>query len=58
MRNIRDFKAKIRPDSETLGSASPFNIITKSLTLSNFTKEEIVELYIQHTAETGHQFES
>jgi hypothetical protein len=57
MRNIRDFKAKIRPDSESLGSASPFNIVTKSLTLSNFTKEEIVELYSQHTADTGQQFE-
>ncbi|MDR2170788.1 MAG: ATP-binding protein, partial [Planctomycetaceae bacterium] len=36
MRNIRDYKAQIRPDSESLGSASPFNIVTKSLTLSNF----------------------
>ncbi|MCP4691681.1 MAG: ATP-binding protein, partial [Desulfobacterales bacterium] len=26
MRNIRDYKAKIREDSQTLGSASPFNI--------------------------------
>ncbi|MDR1594976.1 MAG: AAA-like domain-containing protein, partial [Prevotellaceae bacterium] len=57
MRNIRDYKAKIRPDSETLGSASPFNIITKSLTLQNFTKEEIVRLYNQHTDETGQVFE-
>jgi hypothetical protein len=57
MRNIRDFKAHIRPDSETLGSASPFNIVTKSLTLNNFTKEEIIELYGQHTADTGQMFE-
>ncbi|MDR0743696.1 MAG: AAA-like domain-containing protein, partial [Tannerella sp.] len=49
MRNIRDYKARIRPDSETMGSASPFNIVTKSLTLQNFTKEEIVQLYKQHT---------
>ncbi|MDR2440236.1 MAG: AAA-like domain-containing protein, partial [Planctomycetaceae bacterium] len=49
MRNIRDYKAKIRPDSATLGSASPFNVITKSLTLQNFTKDEIVQLYRQHT---------
>ncbi|GHT48707.1 hypothetical protein AGMMS49982_00530 [Bacteroidia bacterium] len=57
MRNIRDFKAKIRPDSESLGSASPFNIITKAMTFSNFTKEEIVKLYALHTAETGQIFE-
>ncbi len=57
MRNIRDFKAKIRPDSDTLGSASPFNIVTKSLTLQNFTCEEVRDLYAQHTADTGQLFE-
>jgi hypothetical protein len=57
MRNIRDYRAKIRPDSETLGSASPFNIVTKSLTLQNFTRDEIVQLYQQHTDETGQVFE-
>jgi hypothetical protein len=57
MRNIRDYKAKIRPDSESLGSASPFNIVTESFTLQNFTKEEIVHLYGQHTGETGQVFE-
>jgi predicted AAA+ superfamily ATPase len=35
MRNIRDFKVKIRPDSQSLGSASPFNIVTESLTSLN-----------------------
>ena len=57
MRNIRDYKAKIRPDSETLGSASPFNVITKALTLRAFTQGEVKELYSQHTAETGQIFE-
>jgi AAA+ ATPase superfamily predicted ATPase len=57
MRNIRDFKAKVRPDSQTLGSASPFNIVTESLTLKNFTKEEICQLYQQHTDETGQIFD-
>ena len=56
MRNIRDYKAKIRPDSDTLGSASPFNIITRSLTLTNFTQAEIGTLYAQHTTETGQTF--
>ncbi|MDR1328483.1 MAG: AAA-like domain-containing protein, partial [Oscillospiraceae bacterium] len=57
MRNIRDFKARVRPESETLGSASPFNIVTESLTLKNFTTDEIRALYKQHTDETGQVFE-
>jgi hypothetical protein len=57
MRNIRDYKAKVRPESLTLGSASPFNIVTETFTLKNFTQEEIVQLYRQHTDETGQVFE-
>jgi len=57
MRNIRDYKAKVRPESESLGSASPFNIVTESMTLKNFTKEEITSLYAQHTKATGQIFE-
>lgn len=41
MRNIRDYKGKIREDRETLGSASPFNIVSDALTLRNFTQEEV-----------------
>lgn len=57
MRNIRDYKAQVRPDSETLGSASPFNVITKAMTLRNFTLDEVRRLYQQHTDETGQVFE-
>jgi hypothetical protein len=57
MRNLRDYKAKIRENQETLGSASPFNIITSSLTLRNFTKEEVGKLYLQHTEATRQIFE-
>jgi len=57
MRNIRDYKAKIRDDKDTLGTASPFNIIKQSLTLRNFTEEEVASLYKQHTDETGQIFE-
>ena len=58
MRNIRDYKARIRENQNTLGTASPFNIITSSLTLRNFTKEEVAALYKQHTDETGQVFEN
>ena len=57
MRDIRDYKAKIRDDSNTLGSASPFNVITKSLTIGNFSESEVMSLYHQHTEETGQAFE-
>jgi len=57
MRNIRDYKARIRDDSATLGGTSPFNIVKESLSINTFTKDEVSELYSQHTAETGQIFE-
>jgi hypothetical protein len=57
MRNLRDYKAHVRPDSGTLGSSSPFNIIKKSINLRNFTKAEVADLYAQHTADSGQAFE-
>ena len=57
MRNIRDYKSRIRPERETLGSASPFNVITKAMTLRTFTLDEVAELYQQHTVATGQAFE-
>ena len=53
MRNIRDYKMRVRPESESTGEASPFNVLTKAMTLNLFTKEEVATLYAQHTAETG-----
>ncbi|MDR2581844.1 MAG: ATP-binding protein [Fibromonadaceae bacterium] len=57
MRNIRDYKAHIRDDSVTLGSASPFNIVTEVMTLKNFTKDEVAELYNQHTVKKSQIFD-
>lgn len=45
-----------RPDVQSLGTASPFNIKVESLTLPNFTVEDVGELYAQHTADTGQPF--
>ena len=56
MRNIRDYRMQVRPDSLTLGSASPFNISKAALTLSGFSAEEISQLYRQHTEATGQVF--
>ncbi len=56
MRDIRDYKAQVRSDSSTLGSASPFNIVKTSLGLRGFTHEEVAALYAQHTEETRQSF--
>lgn len=57
MRNIRDYKTKIRDTKQALGSASPFNIITKALTIKNFLLSDIEILYAQHTEATAQVFE-
>ncbi len=56
LRDVRDYKVN-DGDSQRLGTASPFNIEVESLTMSNFSREDIVELYGQHTEETGQQFQ-
>ncbi|MDR1724214.1 MAG: AAA-like domain-containing protein [Tannerella sp.] len=57
MRNIKDYKWKVRPESESRHTSSPFNIVTKVFNIKNFTIEQISELYGQHTADTGQIFE-
>jgi hypothetical protein len=55
MRNVRDYKLAAG-GADRSHSSSPFNIIAESLTLRNFTPDEVAELYAQHTAETGQVF--
>ncbi|MBM3224758.1 MAG: ATP-binding protein [Candidatus Tectomicrobia bacterium] len=57
LRDVRDYRANIHAEQDTLGSASPFNIKSDSLTLRNFTASEVHELYAQHTAATGQVFQ-
>ena len=40
MLDVRDYKAQIRPDGESLGQISPFNVITEDLMLRNFTEAD------------------
>ena len=56
MRNIRDYKAEVRGDRETLGSSSPFNIVKVSKTMRDFNREEVARLIAQHTERTGQVF--
>ncbi len=57
MLDVRDYKAQIRPNGESLGQVSPFNVISADLMLRDFTKDEIAALYAQHTGATGQIFE-
>ncbi len=54
LRNLRDYVTGERGRSLTPGS--PFNVIT-SVTLRNFTRDEVAALYGQHSADTGQVFE-
>ncbi|MCX6581244.1 MAG: AAA-like domain-containing protein [Candidatus Aminicenantes bacterium] len=56
LRDVRDYRAKVRDDQKSMGTASPFNIKSESLLLQNFTKQEVFELLEQHTGETGQVF--
>jgi hypothetical protein len=56
LRDVREYKATLRPDNSSLGTASPFNIKSESLFLTNFTSNEVAELLQQHTIETGQVF--
>ena len=56
MLDVRDYKAQVRPDGESLGQISPFNIIAEDMLIPNFTESEIRTLYAQHTEETGQVF--
>ena len=55
LRDVRDYKIATG-GSERLNTASPFNIKVRSFTLRNFNAGELVELYNQHTEETGQIF--
>ncbi len=56
LRDVRDYKVKIREDRKSYGAASPFNIKAKSVFLKNFSNQEVFELLDQHTNETGQVF--
>ena len=56
LRDVRDGRLASGGAPESPHSSSPFNIKVDSLTLRNFTREEVAALYAQHTGETGQVF--
>ena len=56
VRDVRDYRI-VLSNQDIVTGGSAFNIKAESLRLGNFSKEEIRELYNQHTQETGQVFE-
>jgi hypothetical protein len=56
LRDVRDYKTASGGDANRLGTASPFNVKLKSLTLGTFSDAEVRALVEQHTAATGQVF--
>ncbi len=56
VRDLRDYKIKTSEEKELSILYSPFNIKAESLVLSDFSLENVKNLYGQHTQETGQVF--
>ena len=56
VRDVRDYRI-VLSNQDIITGGSAFNIKAVSLRLGNFSKEEIHELYMQHTEATGQEFD-
>lgn len=55
VRDVRDYRI-VLSNQDIVTGGSAFNIKAMSLRLGNFTRENIHDLYMQHTAATGQEF--
>ena len=56
VRDVRDYRI-VLSNQEIVTGGSAFNIKAESLRLGNFSKDEVRELFMQHTRETGQEFD-
>ncbi|MEM7533775.1 MAG: AAA-like domain-containing protein [Chloroflexota bacterium] len=56
VRDIRDYRIHSSREKEIITGGSAFNIKAESLRMGNFTHDEVLSLYQQHTDETGQRF--
>lgn len=56
VRDVRDYRIWSDETKSSILGGSAFNIKAESLTLPNFSQEQVRYLYQQHTQETGQQF--
>jgi hypothetical protein len=54
--DIKNLKARYRDQTQTIGSASPFNIAI-DYELAAFSRKDIRQYYLQHTAAAGQEFD-
>jgi len=57
VRDVRDYRIHSERDKTIITGGSAFNIKAESLRLGNFTEEETRTLLLEHTRETGQEFE-
>ncbi|NOY24280.1 MAG: ATP-binding protein, partial [Oligoflexia bacterium] len=55
LRDLKDYLVQAKGGLPP-NSGSPFNIKAESLTLRDFERDEVAELYAQHTSDTGQPF--
>ena len=56
VRDVRDYRI-VLSNQDIITGGSAFNIKAESLRLGNFTPEEVRQLYMQHTEDTGQEFD-
>ncbi|GHT43972.1 hypothetical protein FACS189454_00220 [Planctomycetales bacterium] len=54
MRDLKDYLVSAK-DGKSVNPGSPFNIKSDSAVISNFSQENVAQLFAQHTEETGQQ---
>ena len=57
VRDVRDYRIWSDEQQAMILGGSAFNIKSKSIRLKDFTSEEVHNLYLQHTQETGQKFD-
>jgi hypothetical protein len=57
IRDLKDYRIHASIEKDIITGGSAFNVKAKSLRLGNFLPNEVKELYLQHTRETGQAFE-
>ncbi len=56
VRDVRDYRIWSDAEQKTILGGSAFNVKAESLVLPNFSREQVRDLYEQHTQETGQKF--
>ncbi|MEY4135777.1 MAG: hypothetical protein RL386_2127, partial [Bacteroidota bacterium] len=56
LRDIREYRLRVRADNPSIGAGSPFNVKAESFFLPVFSREEVRGLLDQHTQDTGQVF--